>query len=83
MLMALSSPTAMLPRSLHRVLSQVPKWLLNPDAPMRLKPSRQIQLIYVGGYASPKLAPQNKAVKPPANYLVSFLSRDLYHQLLN
>ncbi len=63
------------------VLSQVPKWLLNPDAPMRLKPSLNPADICWGlRFAKACTAEQNLQTTKELLSL-SFLSRDLFHQL--
>lgn len=64
------------------VLSQVPKWLLNPDAPMRLKPSlNPADLCWGLRFAKACTAEQSRQTTRELLSL-SFLSRDLYHQLL-
>ncbi|HZJ96758.1 MAG: D-amino acid dehydrogenase [Alcaligenaceae bacterium] len=63
------------------VLSQVPKWLLNPDAPMRLKPSLNPADICWGiRFAKACTAEQNLQTTKELLSL-SFLSRDLFHEL--
>ena len=63
------------------VLSQVPKWLLNPDAPMRLKPSLNPADICWGiSFAKACTAEQNQQSTKELLTL-SFLSRDLFHEL--
>ncbi|MDO5666189.1 MAG: FAD-dependent oxidoreductase, partial [Alcaligenaceae bacterium] len=63
------------------VLSQVPKWLLNPDAPMRLKPSLNPADICWGlSFAKACTAEQSQQTTKELLTL-SFLSRDLYHEL--
>ena len=63
------------------VLDQVPRWLLNPDAPMRLKPSLNPADICWGiQFAKACTAEQNQRTTKELLSL-SFLSRDLYHEL--
>lgn len=63
------------------VLSQVPKWLLDPDAPMRLKPSLNPADICWGiHFARACNAAQSRQTTQELLSL-SFFSRDLYHAL--
>lgn len=63
------------------VLSQVPKWLLNPDAPMRLKPSLNPADI-CWGIRFAKACTAEQSLQTTKELLsLSFLSRDLFHQL--
>lgn len=63
------------------VLSQVPRWLLNPDAPMRLKPSLNPADICWGiRFAKACTAEQSHQTTKELLSL-SFLSRDLYQEL--
>lgn len=65
------------------VLSQVPKWLLNPDAPMRLKPSLNPADICWGlRFAKACTAEQSRQTTKELLTL-SFLSRDLFHELFD
>lgn len=63
------------------VLSQVPRWLLNPDAPMRLKPSLKPADI-CWGISFAKACTAEQSLQTTKELLsLSFLSRDLYHEL--
>lgn len=63
------------------VLSQVPKWLLDPDAPMRLKPSlKPADICWGFNFAKACNAEQSRQTTKELLSL-SFFSRDLYHEL--
>lgn len=63
------------------VLSQVPKWLLNPNAPMRLKPSLNPADI-CWGIRFAKACNAEQSLQTTKELLsLSFLSRDLFHEL--
>ena len=63
------------------VLSQVPKWLLNPHAPMRMKPSLNPADI-CWGIRFAKACTAEQSLQTTKELLsLSFLSRDLFHQL--
>lgn len=63
------------------VLGQVPKWLLNPDAPMRLKPSLKPADICWGIRFAKACTAEQSYQTTKELLTLSFLSRDLYHEL--